>query len=203
MIDSDHIYWDACVIYRHLTGDPVDLVHDIDSYLRDARDGRRKIYCSTLTYAEIRSFALGKTQYDTIIDFFADMGRAFEIVDPNPNIMIVAGNLKDEKATDPSNGSESKRVIGTGDAIHLATCLYIKNVMGIGNIVFHTFDNGKGKTWEGKCVPLLSFDLWFKKPRSALIESVCSLPRSKPEYPQHSLFAGTTDGRTLIPPARH
>jgi hypothetical protein len=154
---------------------------------------------STVTFAEIRQDALKRKGYATIQDFFADFEGAFFPIDPNPNIMIAAGELKDAKATNPSDAKTTKqRVIGTADAIHLATCLYIRDVMGVKDIIFHTFDNGKGATWEGKCVPLLTFERWFPAAsRAGRVLDVCGLTRSKPEHPAPR-FSGMTPNAATV-----
>jgi hypothetical protein len=168
--DYDHLYW------------PQELVDDIDRFIEDARKGERTIYASTIILAEIRQEALRKRHHRSIDDFMGDMRNAVRLIDPNPNIMMAAGRLKDCRSTNPAkDGKATPRVIGTADAIHLATCLYLRDTMGVSGIVFHTFDDGKGKTWEGKCVPLLSFEKWFpEKDRPSCIKDVCSLERLKP-----------------------
>lgn len=191
MSDFKDLYWDSCVFYRFLTGYPTDYVDDVVRLVGDAKKGERKIYTSTIVLAEIRGFALKKTNFSSVREFFDDLRKGVSLIDPNPNIMIFAGQLKDNEATNPSgDGAAPKRVIGTADAIHLATCLFLRDSMGVKDIVFHTFDDGKGKTWEGKCVPLLSFERWFpEQARSKPIESVCGLTRIRPLHPVPTLFS--------------
>jgi predicted nucleic acid-binding protein len=179
------------VFYRYLTGVPPELVDDIHRFIEDARKGERKIYASTIVLAEIRHAALRTKGFGTIEAFINDVRKGVLLIDPNPNIMIAAGRLKDCQSTNPSGDSRAKaRVIGTADAIHLATCLHLRDTMGVKGIVFHTFDDGKGSTWEGRCVPLLSFEKWFpENGRPACIDEVCGLDRVKPLHPVPNLFS--------------
>jgi hypothetical protein len=113
----------------------------------------------------------------------------FEPIDPNPNILIGAGELRDATPTNPDPKQPTGRVIGTADAIHLMTCAYVADVLNVPDLVFHTYDAGKGTSWEGKCVPLLGFERWFPEgSRTPRVERVCSLPRKLPLHPEPDMF---------------
>jgi predicted nucleic acid-binding protein len=186
--ELNNIYWDSCVFYRFLTQKPFNFVDDISRFIEDAKKGTRKIYCSTIVLAEIRAEALKR---GNIQDFFASLKSAVNLVDPDPNIMIMAGQLKDSRAVNPGDIKGKARVVGTADAIHLATCIYLRDQLGISDVVFHTFDDGKGATWEGKCIPLLSFERWYPaKTRTPIVGDVCDLTRCKPSHPEKGLFSG-------------
>jgi hypothetical protein len=133
-------------------------------------------------------------------EFFAELGRAFVPVDPNPNILAAAGALRDVEAVNPSDPkARNSRCVGTADAIHLTTCLYIRDVMGDHDIVFHTLDEGKGKSWEGKCVPLLGFEKWYPPElRNGVVGDVCSLPRTKPQHPQLKFELARFDANAIF-----
>lgn len=72
-----------------------------------------------------------------------------------------------------------------------------RDTLGIGDIVFHTLDEGKGPSWEGKCIPLLGLERWFPNRRGPLIEKVCGLARSKPSHPR-PMFKGIVANRRAI-----
>jgi predicted nucleic acid-binding protein len=194
MTNSDHLFWDSCVFIRYLTREPDENLGDIDDYIEDAKNRRRSIYYSTLILAEIRPVFLQK-KYGTIRKFLDDLKGSFYPIEPNPNILIAAGELKGSKATNPGNPKDPKpRVVGTADAIHLMSCWFAKDTLKIPDIVFHTYDNGKGATWEGKCIPLLSFEDWFpEKKRSTRAAQVCDLVREPPLYPQLNLLRSGND----------
>jgi hypothetical protein len=61
--------------------------------------------------------------------------------------MIDAGALHAAKAIDTGNPKkpfESKRVVGTPDAIHLMSCVYARDVMKVSDVTFHSTDEGRG-----------------------------------------------------------
>lgn len=196
--DPKNMYWDSCVFIRFITAQPASLVGDIGRYIKDAQGGDRTIYFSTISYAEIMPSMLKGTRYGSVGDFFSTMGKLFRPIEPNPNILMAAGELRDCRPTDPTYRNASQRVIGTADAIHLMTCLHVRDVLGVSDIVFHTLDEGKGKTWEGKCVPLLGFETWYpSEGRHQRAEEVCALTREKPYHPQPDLLSGGSSGHTV------
>lgn len=194
MTNSDHLFWDSCCFIRYLSGVPSahvgeSYVGDLDDYIQDAKKRDRAIYYSTMIFAEIRPRYLIK-KFGNIRQFMNDLKGAFYPVEPNPNILIAAGELKDARTTNPGDPkAKLSREIGTPDAIHLMSCVYARDVLKIPNLVFHTLDQGKGPSWEGRCVPLLGFEKWFPPgKRTARVQEVCDLPRELPIYPQSNLL---------------
>ncbi len=103
--------------------------------------------------------------------------------------MARAALLRDLKYT--KKGTTAERVVGTADAIHLMTCLHVKEDLGADDILFHTFDEGKGKTWGGNRVPLLKCEDCCEGIRdNPLVSKVIALPRHKPEHPEPKLSLG-------------
>jgi hypothetical protein len=150
-------FWDSCVFIRYLIGkDSDECYDDICQFVRDAKDKKIKIHFSSLVFTEIRPRYLLQSGRKSIQDFFDDLGASFYSIDPSPNILISAAHIKDAQAVnpgDPRMPPERVRVVGTPDAIHLATCLYARDALGIADIVFHTLDAGKGPTWRGDVSP--------------------------------------------------
>jgi predicted nucleic acid-binding protein len=186
-----NLFWDTCVFARYLTRQPTEMLGDIDQYVADARDNKYVIYCSTLVFLELRPRLLRPSRFATPMEFIADLGSAFVPIDPNPNIMAYAGAMRDHEPVNPSDphiSEERKRSIGTPDAIHLATCLHLRDVMGLNDIAFHTFDEGKGANWAGRCVPIIGFERWYPPDRPVReIADVCNLPRRRPQHPSPDL----------------
>ena len=188
---SSHMCWDSCVFIRYLLdGDHAD---DIERYIASCQKGDSKVWYSTIAFTEIRPRFLKHKNYGNIRDFFDDLRRNFLPIDPNPNILIFAGLLRDCDSVnpDPKAIPPNNRVIGTPDSIHLETCLCIKDVMGVSDIIFHTTDAGRSKSWEDRCVPMSGFERWFPPDkRSRRVSKVCELTRCWPVHPQASLFTG-------------
>lgn len=192
MTDPKNMCWDSCVFIRFLTKTPVEYLDDIEDFIREAQNKKRTIYYSTIALAEIRPSQFKTRGYGHIQDFFEDFAGAFEPINPDPNILAAAAQLRDAIPIHPSHDPKAKkRVIGIADAIHLMTCLYVRDTLDVRDVVFHTFDKGKGEAWEGKCVPLIGFQDWFPNPAPrSPVANVCSLTRIEPAHPQPRLLSG-------------
>lgn len=202
MSDPKNMFWDSCVFIRYLIQTPTEFLYDIGEFIRDAVKGDRKIYYSTIIYAEIKPSHLKKRGYESIEDFIKDFEGAFEPIDPNPNILADVGIMRDLLPEHPVKTAKLK--LGTPDAIHLASCVYVRDTLGASDIVFHTFDATPGNGWEGKTVPIIGIEQWYTKHMSIRqISDACKLLRTQPQYPQTGLFAptpGAGDKPSLPPP---
>jgi len=182
-----NLFWDSCIFIRYLSGDASqDHYADICRFIEDAQAKKRTIYYSTITLAEIRQEAFKGSPYGTTQEFFEDLGASFVPVEPMPNILIATGELRSAKSTNPGDPNPPKqRTIATPDAILLMTALFARDQLGISDLVFHTTDEGKGKNWYGKSVPIIGFETWYPEAtRTDRIKQVCSLAREKPRHPE-------------------
>ena len=101
----------------------------------------------------------------------------------------MAGELRSAKSTNPGEPNGPKqRSIATPDAIIMMTCLFAKEQLGIEDIVFQTTDEGKGKNWYGRSVPIIGLERWFlESTRTEMVKRVCAMPREKPIHPEPML----------------
>jgi predicted nucleic acid-binding protein len=202
MPDPKKMFWDSCVFIRYLTQSPVDFLWDIGEFINDTKKRGRTIYYSTLVYAEIKPSHLVRRGFSGIQDLIRDLEGAFEPIDPTPNIFADVGIMRDLTPEHPSK--PAKLTLGTPDAIHLATCIHVRDTLEVADIVFHTFDATPGNGWQGKTVPIIGFENWYGKHLSVRqIADVCKLPRERPEYPQGRLFAQGTGTPGGAPGAPH
>ncbi|WP_422374883.1 type II toxin-antitoxin system VapC family toxin [Roseibium sp.] len=188
-ISISNFFWDSCVFIRYLENNAgSDFINDISQFIADAQSGSARIYYSTLAMAEIKPSHLTLRGYGNFNDFLEDFESAFHAISPTPDVMAQAGSIRDFKYPNPNGGSD--RILGTADAIHLTTAIYVRDVLGIEDLVFHTLDAGKGKNWEGKCVPLLGYEKWtVGVPKNPYVKKICDLPRQKPAHPNPELFS--------------
>jgi predicted nucleic acid-binding protein len=183
-----HLYWDTNVFVAYLN-DERDAygfhVDHIGQYLGEAKEGKCLIYTSALTIAEIPKRRLVKSHYGSFTDFLRDYEGIIVQVAADPAVMVLAAEIKNlhyEK-------TGGVRDVGTPDAIHLASALSLDSVYEVRLTAFHTFDNGKGKSANGKAVPLLSYEEWCGACRSEpAAQRVISLQRTRPVHPNPRLF---------------
>jgi hypothetical protein len=191
---ENNYFWDSCVFIRYLTGSLGDKYFaDICQHIDDVKAGKTQIHYSTIAFAEIKPSHLHIRDYGSIGAFFDDFQSAFSPIGPTPDILIRAGAIRDMLYSSPDGGKD--RPVGTADAIHLMTCLYARDVLGIRDIVFQTLDEGKNGNHEGKCVPLVTYEKWtVGLPKNQLVTDICNLARDFPVHPQAGLFAGNGTG---------
>lgn len=187
MTETKNLLWDSCVLYRWLSKSPDEYVDHIDQHLKDAIAGRTSIFISSIALAELRPSKVNMAGM-TPAAIMAKLLSVIKVIDANPDIMSMAGSLKDNRfvAFDGPKAKERARELGTGDAVQLATAVWMDEVAEVKGLEFHTFDDGKNRhSIDGKCVPLLSFQNWCKGlDQTELVQSVKAIKRKIPEHDQ-------------------
>jgi predicted nucleic acid-binding protein len=191
-----NLFWDSCVFTAFLREERA--AYDIDSieqYLTEARDGRHRIYTSSLVFAEVLPSLIIKPELGSFADFVDDFRGAIVVVDASAELMQLAGLLRDlpyKKAPSPG------RRLATPDAIMLASAVHLKQAFGVNVDHFHTYDDGKRRGPDGKSVPLLSYHDWcegFTPDQMRVARPVIDLDRRCPihPHPRLPLHAQKTD----------
>lgn len=177
-----HLFWDSCCFIAFLNDekDAYD-VSSIEQYLDDAREGKARIYTSTVALAEVRPSFLRKKSIGSFSEFVDDLSGAVIMIDASPNVMTIAGRLRDIPYR---KANSDKRQLATPDAIMLASCLYLADTMGVSVDHFHTFDKGKRRGPDGKGVPLLGYDEWCEGIEDDLAGRVIGVSRKEPIHPE-------------------
>jgi len=191
-VASANAFWDSGIFTAFLCDekDKYDIA-SISQYLEDAKKGDLRIYASTISSAECLPNHMKKaTSFE---DFLADYQGLVVSIDPQPNIMALAGRLR---ALPYRKGTSDKRRLTVPDAIILATAIHIRDDYKVTLDHFHTFDRGGSKSAEGdKTIPILGFEEWcegFQPEQQALAKLVIDLPRKKPIHPSPSLLHAST-----------
>lgn len=184
-----NLFWDSCVFYAFLDSATTLNISGIEQYLQEAKEGKHRIYASSLIFAEVTPNAITKPGIGTIRDFINDLQGTVTIVNPSPDVMHEAALLKDLPYT--KAGVPKGRRLSTTDAIMLTSCLEVQNVYGITIDAFHTFDNGKKRDpVDGKMVPLISYEEWcagFTPAHMSIASPVISFKRCTPDHPSPKL----------------
>ena len=182
-----NLFWDSCVFtafFRDQTA-AYDIA-SIEQYLTEAGEGKHHIYTSSLVFAEILPSSL-KPGVGSFQEFADDFQGAIVIVDASPNVMQIAGRLRDlpyRKGTSPG------RRLATPDSIMLASAVYLTEAVGVRLAAFHTFDDGRRRDPDGRSVPLLSYHEWcegFTPEQMRVAKAVVDMPRQRPVHPAPKL----------------
>jgi hypothetical protein len=176
------LFWDSCVFDAYLYDQRSYDLASIEQFLTEAKQKPPAfiIYTSTFVFVEVANSKIRKPDIGSMEDFVRDFVGQIVVIDASPNVNILAGKLRDipyRHAT--ATGSH---VLDAGDAVMLATALFLKDGYGVTIDEFHTFDNA---TRRGK-IPLLSYQDWcvgLTGDHELLAKRVCALKRRPPQHP--------------------
>lgn len=185
-----NLFWDSCVFIRYVTKDVnAPYYHDICKFIDETKAGMWKIHFSTVTFAEMLPQYFNAS-YGDIKNFLRDLGSNFIPIDPLPIVLMQTGELRGVRSTNPGDPNPpAQRAIATPDAIIMLTCLFARDQMGMPDILLHSTDEGRGKGWAGRAVPVIGFERWFPPhTRTPLVDEVCNMAKSLPMHPQPSLL---------------
>ena len=184
-----NLFWDSNVFIAFLNKEIG--AYDIDSiaqYIKETQEKKHHIFTSNMVFAEITPSKIADSDYSKFQEFLDDYEGLITPIGADPNILTLAGNLKDLKY---KKGDSYKRILTTGDATMLATALELEDVYGAPVDHFHTFDKGNGprSVEGGKGVPLLTFEEWCEGIEdNPLAARVIGLNRCEPIHPEKEMF---------------
>jgi hypothetical protein len=190
MVAKTHLFWDSCVFYAYFSNNTAAYdLSGIEQYIEEAKSGSVVIHTCSVALAEVVPSAFVGESHGSFQDFLRDFRGAVRLVDLNPNVMLMAGRLKDlpyRKSNSPG------RQLGTGDAVMLAACIHLVENYGVVVDAFHTFDAGKKRGLDGgRGMPLLGYEEWcegFDVAQMAVAQKVIDLKRCNPQHPSPSLL---------------
>jgi len=183
------LFWDSNVFYAYLNNETD--AYDIDSinqFINEASAKKHHIYTSSMVFAEVTPSRLNNNSFGTFQEFLDDFEGMVTTISADPNILTLAGNLKDLPF---KKGKSTGRILTTGDATMLATAIELEDTYDVKIDHFHTFDDGKGKTGPegGKGVSLLNFADWCEGIEThPLVKRVLELDRCPPIHPEKKLL---------------
>ncbi|MCK1329101.1 hypothetical protein IVB57_12080 [Bradyrhizobium sp. CW9] len=182
-----NVFWDSCVFSAYLMDEQAAYdIPSIESFLEDAKQGRLKIYASTISSAEVLPSQMKAAA--SFEDFMADFEGAIVPIEPNPNVMTLSGRFRDLPYR---KGTSTNRRLSTPDAIMLATAVHLVEGYSVQLDCIHTFDGGGKKDLDGnRSIPLLGYETWcegFSPEQLALANKIIQIERCKPVYPAPEL----------------
>jgi len=184
-----NLFWDSNVFIAFLNKESE--AYDIDSiaqYIEETQNNKHRIFTSGIAFVEITSSRIRNPNYDTFQEFLDDFESLIIPISPDPNILTLAGELKDLKY---KKNNSNKRILTTGDATMLATALELEEVYSTSIDYFHTFDKGNGprSVEGGKGIPLLTFEEWCEGLEDdPLAKRVIKMKRCEPIHPEKPLL---------------
>lgn len=150
--DSDHHFLHTNVFLRHASGASGEAEEHIDRILTQAAVARRRVWVSSLLFAELRPSMFVPGRFDTLHELTRYIRSLATLVTPDPNTMLRVARLRDAKWQRPADtrGAEEKpRMMSFGDAVQIASALWVKEAGGVSDLKFLMFDDWSSNEANG------------------------------------------------------
>jgi hypothetical protein len=139
---SDKHFLHSSVVLRHANGDSGEAEHHIETILTEAAVHKRRVWVSSVLFAELRPSTFVPGRFATLFELTRYIRALATLVTPDPNAMLRVARLRDAKWQMPGDGHEGKpRTMSLGDAMQIASALWIKEAIGVPDLEFLTFDD--------------------------------------------------------------
>ena len=141
---SDRHFLHVNVLLRHARTESGASERDLETILTEAAIGRRRLWVSSILFAELRPSAFVPDRFPALSEFVRYLRSIATFVTPDPNTMLRAGRLRDVKWQRPAavrGPGEKPRFLSMIDAIQLASALWVKEAAGVADLEFLAFDD--------------------------------------------------------------
>jgi hypothetical protein len=142
--DCGHHFLHTNVILRHACGASGEAEEHIDNILTQAAVLKRRVWVSSMLFAELRPSMFAAGRFNTFHDFTRYIRSLVTLVTPDPNTMLRVGRLRDAKWQRPAGvrgADEKQRMMSFTDAVQIASALWVKEAGGVPDLKFLMFDD--------------------------------------------------------------
>jgi hypothetical protein len=141
---SDKHFLHSSVVLRHANGDSGEAEHHIETILTEAAVAKRRVWISSLVFAELRPSTFVPGRFATLFELTRYLRALATLVTPDPNAMMRVARLRDAKWQVPGDEHDTERksrTMALGDAMQIASALWVKEAIGVPDLEFLTFDD--------------------------------------------------------------
>ncbi len=157
--DGDHHFFHTNVFLRHASGPSVEADEHIDRILTQAAVAKRRVWVSSLLFAELRPSMFVPGRFATLQELARYIRSLATLVTPDPNTMLRVARLRDAKwqrAAGWRGEDEKPRTMSFSDAVQIASALWVKEAGGVPDLKFLMFDDwSSNETGRGAPLSLL------------------------------------------------
>ena len=142
--DSDHHFFHTNVFLRHASGASGEADEHIDRILTQAAVLKRRVWVSSLLFAELRPSMFVPGRFGTLQELARYIRSLATLVTPDPNTMLRVARLRDAKwqrAAGVRGDDEKPRMMSFSDAVQIASALWVKEAGGVADLKFLMFDD--------------------------------------------------------------
>ena len=142
--DCDHHFLHTNVFLRHASGASGEADEHIDKILTQAAVAKRRVWVSSVLFAELRPSMFVRGRFDTLQGLTRYIRSLTTLVTPDPNTMLRVARLRDAKWQRPASvrgAGEKPRMMSFTDAVQIASALWVKEAGGVTDLKFLMFDD--------------------------------------------------------------
>jgi hypothetical protein len=142
--NSHNQFLHTSVLLRHAAGESGASERDIETILTDAAVGKRRLWVNSILLAKLKPSAFVSDPFRSIVEFASYLRTIATFVTPDPNTMLRAARLCDVEWARPADlrqPDEKPWRLALGDAIQLASALWVKEAVGVADLEFLAFDD--------------------------------------------------------------
>jgi hypothetical protein len=132
--NTDKYFLHTSVFLRHAGGDSGEAEQQIETILTKAAVAKRRVWISSILFAELRPSVFIPGRFATLFELTRYFRSLATFVTPDPNIMLRAARLRDVK------WQRSQKPMSLGDAIQIASALWVKEALGVPDLEFLMLD---------------------------------------------------------------
>jgi len=150
--DCGHHFLHTNVFLRHASGASGDAEEHIESILTRAAVAKRRVWISSMLFAELRPSMFVGGRFDTLHALTRYIRSLATLVTPDPNMMLRVARLRDAKwqrPVGPREAEEKPRTMSLSDAIQIASALWVKEAGGVADLKFLMFDDWSSSEAKG------------------------------------------------------
>jgi hypothetical protein len=156
--DCNHYFLHTNVLLRHASGRSGEAEQYIETILSQAVVAKRRVWVSSILFAQLRPSIFVAGRFDTLDDLTRYIRSLATLVTPDPNTMLRVARLRDAKWLRPAEvrePNEEPRTMSFGDAIEIASALWVKESAGVTDLKFLMFDDWSSTEARGGRLSLL------------------------------------------------
>jgi hypothetical protein len=142
--DCGHHFLHTNVFLRHASGASGEAEEHIERILTQAAVAKRRVWVSSIVFAELRPSMFVPGRFDTLHELTRYIRSLATLVTPDPNTMLRVARLRDAKWQRPADvrgANEKPRTMSFGDAVQIASALWVKEAGGVTDLKFLMFDD--------------------------------------------------------------
>ena len=150
--DCGHHFLHTNVLLRHASGASGEAEEHIDNILTQAVVLRRRIWISSMLFAELRPSMFVHGRFNAFHEFIRYIRSLATLVTADPNTMLRVARLRDAKWQRPAGvpgADEKPRMMSFSDAVQIASALWVKEAGGVTDLKFLMFDDWTSNDAKG------------------------------------------------------